>query len=92
MAQKIGSFQFTRQFRKEYKKLPEEIRKAFDEKFVLFLSNINHPSLSVKRIQGTANRWGGSVTMKYRFTFQFSNGDVIFRTIGTHDILNSARP
>gem|GEM_PF-1518433 len=25
--------------------------------------------------------------MKYRFTFQFENGEVIFRTIGTHEIL-----
>jgi mRNA interferase RelE/StbE len=85
---KFSGYQFTRRFKKDYRKLPEEIRKAFDEKLSLFLSNINHPSLRVKRIQGTSDRWEGSVTMKYRFTFQFSNDDVIFRTIGTHDILN----
>jgi hypothetical protein len=31
--------------------------------------------------------WEGSVTMNYRFTFQFEAGKVIFRRIGTHDIL-----
>jgi len=47
-----------------------------------------HPSLRVKRIQGTKNRWEGSVTMKYRFTFELIEDTIIFRAIGTHDILN----
>ncbi len=33
------------------------------------------------------NAWEGSITMKYRFTFHFEEDIVIFRAIGTYDIL-----
>jgi mRNA-degrading endonuclease RelE of RelBE toxin-antitoxin system len=87
MAQKIRSYKFTKRFKKEYNNLPKEIQKAFDQKLQLFLQDSSHPSLRVKRIQGTTDRWEGSVTMKYRFTFQFSDNAVIFRAIGSHDII-----
>jgi len=41
----------------------------------------------VKKIQGVQNRWEGSITMKYRFTFHFEGDTVVFRAVGTHDIL-----
>jgi len=88
MVKKIDSYQFTKRFKKEYKALPKEIQKTFDEKLSLLLKNVSHPSLRVKRIQGTKDRWEGSITMNYRFTFQFNGNTIIFRTIGTHDILN----
>ena len=88
MAKKVTVYQFSKLFKKEYNNLPKEIQKAFDQKLQLFLKDISHPSLRVKRIQGTKNRWEGSVTMKYRFTFEFSENTLIFRAIGTHDILN----
>ncbi|MFH1965112.1 MAG: hypothetical protein ABIJ42_06165 [Acidobacteriota bacterium] len=87
MVEKVTGYQFSRRFKKEYNKLPKEIQKTFDERLVLFLREVSHPSLRVKRIQGTKNRWEGSVTMKYRFTFEFLENRIFFRTIGTHDIL-----
>ena len=87
MVEKVTAYQFSRRFKKEYDNLPKEIQKAFDQKLQLFLKDISHPSLRVKRIQGTKNRWEGSITMKYRFTFELSENTLIFRTIGTHDIL-----
>ena len=83
----IFHYQFSNRFKKEYKALPKEIQNGFDNKLTLFLKNIYHPSLRVKRIQGTKEQWEGSITMKYRFTFEFSEDTLIFRTIGTHDIL-----
>lgn len=88
MAKVIKSFRFSRRFKKEYKKLPNEIQATFDQKLSLFLHDLSHPSLRVKKIQGTSDRWEGSITMKYRFTFQLLQNSVIFRAIGTHDILN----
>ena len=49
MVEKVIACQFSRQFKKEYNKLPKEIQKAFDEKLPLFLKKISHPSLRVKR-------------------------------------------
>jgi len=87
MVKRIDSYRFSKGFRKQYKALPHEIQQAFDEKLTLFLADMLHPSLRVKKIQGTHDRWEGSVTMKYRFTFHLDGETVVFRAIGTHDIL-----
>jgi len=87
MVGQIKGYRFSNRFKKQYKTLPQEIRQAFKEKLSPFLSDMHHPSLRVKKIQGVQNRWEGSVTMKYRFTFHFDENTVAFRTIGTHDIL-----
>jgi len=87
MAKRIGSYRFSKKFRKQYKTLPLEIQLAFEEKLNLFLADMLHPSVRVKKIQGTHDRWEGSVTMKYRFTFHFEADTVVFRSIGTHDVL-----
>ena len=91
MAKKIVGYQFSNRFKKEYNRLPQKIQKTFDEKFDLFLNNMSHPSLRAKQIQGTKNRWEGSVTKNYRFTFEFTGNSVTFRRIGTHDILHKER-
>ena len=91
MVEKIETYRFSKRFKKEYNSLPQEIQKAFDNKLALFLDNTTHPSLRVKRIQGTKQRWEGSVTKNYRFTFEFIENTVLFRTIGTHDILSRTR-
>jgi mRNA-degrading endonuclease RelE of RelBE toxin-antitoxin system len=88
MAEEVRAYQFSRRFKKGYQGLPKEIQKAFDQKLPVFLKDMSHPSLQVKRIQGTKDRWEGSITMKYRVTFEFSEGTLIFRTIGTHDVLD----
>lgn len=87
MVEKVMAYQFSKRFKKEYKNLTSEIQKAFDKKLALFLKDMSHPSLRVKRIQGTNDQWEGSITMKYRFTFEFLQDAVLFRTVGTHDIL-----
>lgn len=88
MVKKITGYQFSKKFKKGYQTLPAEIQKNFDQKLPVFLNDRLHPSLRVKRIQGTKNIWEGSITMKYRFTFELSDDKVIFRSIGTHGILN----
>ncbi|MFZ2633839.1 MAG: hypothetical protein WA081_14575 [Desulfosalsimonadaceae bacterium] len=87
MVKKVDAYRFSKKFKKQYNALPHDIQQIFNEKLLLFLSDILHPSLRVKKIQGTANVWEGSVTMKYRFTFHFEGDTVLFRAIGTHDIL-----
>jgi mRNA-degrading endonuclease RelE of RelBE toxin-antitoxin system len=87
MVGQIKAFRFSNRFKKQYKSLPHEIRQALNEKLTLFITDMLHPSLRIKKIQGVQNRWEGSITMKYRFTFHFDEDTVVFRTIGTHDIL-----
>ena len=53
MVERIESYRFSKRFKKEYNALSKEIQKAFDKKLALFLDDTTHPSLRVKRIQGT---------------------------------------
>jgi mRNA-degrading endonuclease RelE of RelBE toxin-antitoxin system len=82
MAERISRYEFSSRFKNEYRNLPKDIQENFEKKLALFLDNFHHPSLRVKRIVGTADRWEGSVTMNYRFAFQFTEGKVLFRRIG----------
>jgi mRNA interferase RelE/StbE len=87
MVERVNAYRFSDAFKKQYKKLPQDIQNAFKEKLDLFLADSLHPSLRIKKIQGVQNRWEGSVTIRYRFTFHYDEKTVVFRTIGTHDIL-----
>jgi len=87
MVEKVTAYRFSKLFKKEYNTLPKEIQKVFNEKLSLFLKQTSHPSFRVKRIQGTKNLWEGSITMKYRFTFELLENEILFRAIGTHAIL-----
>ncbi|MBU2578700.1 hypothetical protein KKA09_01095 [Patescibacteria group bacterium] len=74
-------------FKKEYKRLPQQIQKITDKKLRFFITNPRHPSLRVKKIKGCLNIWEASVTMDYRFTFQMKENVFILCKIGTHKIL-----
>jgi len=77
----------TGSFKKDYKKLPHHVRKVFDKKIRLFMENIQHPSLRVKKLGGYENKWEASITMFYRFTFEIHKGYYLLRRIGPHDTL-----
>ena len=58
------------------------------EKFLrLIVENPRHPSLRVKKIQGTEDIFEASVNMAVRVTFQYIKPDIVYlRNIGEHDM------
>jgi mRNA interferase RelE/StbE len=72
-------------FKKDFQKLPKSVQKKFVKKIQLFMENINHPSLRVKKMKGHKNRWEGSIDMFYRFTFEIHSEYYLLRRIGPHD-------
>jgi hypothetical protein len=77
-------------FDRAYRKLPEEVRDQFRRKLRLLAeSRFTHPSLRVKRIQGTAAIWEASIDMNHRFTFQKINGGILLRVIGPQAVLDN---
>ncbi|MDM8521844.1 hypothetical protein QUF80_00585 [Desulfococcaceae bacterium HSG8] len=46
----------TEGFKKDFKQLPKPVQKKFGKKFELFMKNIRHPSLRVKKMEGHKNR------------------------------------
>lgn len=80
---------YLRTFREDYNGLSEELKGQVKDALKQFVKNPRHPSLRVKKVQGTNGEiWEGSVTMAYRFTFHWEKHTVVFRRVGTHKILS----
>jgi len=79
----------TERFKKDYQKLPAEIKKAAKKQLAFLLSNPKHPSLNIKKMQDPRDIWEGRITQSYRFTFHLQEDTYILRKVGTHDILKN---
>jgi len=75
----------TNAFKEDYKRLPKPTQVKFEKKIRLFMKNIHHPSLRVKKMKGYKNRWEASIDMFYRFTFEIHSDHYLLRRIGPHD-------
>lgn len=75
----------TEGFKKDFKQLPKYVQKKFEGKIKLFMENIRHPSLRVKKMEGHTNRWEASIDMFYRLTFEMHDDFYMLRRIGPHD-------
>ena len=79
---------YTDRFLKHFHELTDTEKKQFRNKLSLFSQNPLHPSLRVKRIQGTNDLFEFSVNMDIRVIW-FYEGDTLVALvdIGHHDIL-----
>ncbi len=79
----------TEHFKKQYHLMPKEIQEKAKKVFTLLQSDTNHPSLHIKKVQGTSGIWEGRIDRQYRFTFQYQDegGEKVclFRNIDHHD-------
>ena len=78
-------FQRIERFKRMYKKLDLEQQNAIKRALSLMSDNIKHPSLRVKRIQGTKGIWEASATMGLRITFDWEGDTITLRNCGEHD-------
>ncbi len=72
-------------FRSLYRKLPPAIRSKALRQIHRLAKDLRHPSLQVKRIQGTPGLWEARVDIRYRMSFEFENDVLFLRVIGDHD-------
>jgi len=81
----------TKSFSRDFASLPNYIQLQVKEKFELFKTDLFHPSLRVKKMQGETDIWEGHITMDYVFTFHWDETEegapiIVFRRIGSHSI------
>jgi len=81
----MRKIRWTKSFERQFRKLGREIQEATYQKLSLLVENPPHPSLRLEKL--TDEIWAFSVTMNYRVTFQYFEGDILLRKIGTHDVL-----
>jgi len=60
---------FSSRFTKEYRNLSNTIQVLTDKQLRFLAVDLRHPSLQVKKVQGTNDIFEGRVTRSYRFTF-----------------------
>lgn len=82
-------FSHTLRFKKQYQKLPQQIKEAARKQLELLLSNPQHPSLNFKKLQDPRRIWEIRITQSYRLTLQIDKDIYVLRNIGTHDILKN---
>lgn len=82
------AFTFTPRFQKHFKALTVQEKKQVKARLVQLAENPAHPSLRVKRIQGTRDLWECSVNMDIRIIWYYEGDQIIvILDIGHHDIL-----
>ncbi len=86
MAKKL---RILRTFKKDYGKLPPEIREKVDKQLTCLLSNPDHPSLNLHPLRGTKGIWEGYIDYHYRFTFEVDGEFYVLRKVGTHDVIKN---
>lgn len=79
------NFRVTERFAKAYRALPDAIRVKVDKSLRLLASDPRHPSLHLKKIQGTDLIWEARVNRRYKFTLELHKGYYPLRNVGKHD-------
>lgn len=81
---------YTKEFIRDYRKLPDKIQKLLDKQLSLLLLDSKHPSLRIKKTKGNLlknyqNIFEGRIDRSYRFLFLIEVGEFIFLRCGNHD-------
>ena len=78
---------YTNSFKIDFRKLSIVLQDKTTQKIKLFVKNISHPSLRVKKVQKHPGVLEGTINKNYRILFQLTTDGIIFLRIGKHDIL-----
>ncbi len=76
----------TAKFKKQYDRLPLNIRLKTKRILNYLKEDLRHPSVHAKKKQGKGDIWEGRVDRFYRFTFTITGEIIILRTVGPHDV------
>lgn len=79
---------YSSKFYREYKKLPQKIKKLAEEKEAIFRKDPHDIRLKTHALTGELKGyWSFSIDHKIRIIFEFrSKGVIWFHSVGTHDI------
>jgi mRNA-degrading endonuclease RelE of RelBE toxin-antitoxin system len=73
---------FTERADKDYAALSANVRKTFAKQLRFLLSDLRHPSLRAKKIEGADEIWQARVNRSWRFYFKIEGAEyVIFAVI-----------
>jgi mRNA-degrading endonuclease RelE of RelBE toxin-antitoxin system len=74
----------TERFRRAYRALSVQDRKRIQKALHLMAGDLSHPSLVVKRVQGTTKIWEARASRSLRITFEVDGRTLVLRNVGHH--------
>lgn len=77
----------TDSFKKDYKKLADEIKKSANKQIIQLLIDHTHPSLNLEKLQGLDNIYSIRVNLNFRISLSIFGEELILRRILGHDDL-----
>lgn len=77
-------------FRRDFKKLPKEVKQRAEKSLKILISNPRHPSLNIKKVKGRIikdyfNIFEARITKNYRFLFLVEEDTYVLLRCGEHD-------
>ncbi len=81
--------QSTPRFDRDYEGLSGDLRDRADRQIKVLLTDPGHPSLRLKKMQGTQVIWEARVTLNCRVTLEMVDDLLILRRVGSHDALKN---
>lgn len=76
---------YSARFQRAYAELDDEQVELAKKALRLLTSNPRHPSLRVKKMQGTADIWEARASRSLRLTFEMRGDVILLRNVGAHD-------
>ena len=77
--------EYTDRFQRAYNDLTDQDAERVKKALRLLAENPRHPSLRVKRMQGTDQIWEASASLSIRLTFEMHGELIVLRNVGAHD-------
>lgn len=79
---------YSPKFAREYKKLPEKIKRLAERREIIFRENPSHANLETHKLRGRLKSfWSFSIDHKYRIIFEFGDkGIIYFHSVGDHSV------
>jgi mRNA interferase RelE/StbE len=75
----------TARFKKAWETLNEKEKALARKALTNLATDIRHPALRAKKMQGTNYIWEARASRSLRITFQIQNDTIVLRNIGQHD-------
>ncbi|MCD6284011.1 hypothetical protein J7J12_02020 [bacterium] len=75
---------YTPKFKQSFSKFPKEIKNKFYKQINFLLRNPRHPSLQIKKYDGSKGIWQARVDRKIRFYFLIEDNSYILLEIKKH--------
>lgn len=74
-------------FKKDYRVLSDEHKKAVNKQVMQLLIDHKHPSLNLEKLSGFKNIYSIRVNINFRISLSIDNEEIILRRVLSHDDL-----